>query len=88
LYGFSHQARHVGGAYFRRTVRLHRALWVYESGFGPYQCGFIDAGHLCNIFEYGFNKMFIANLVLGLPTIVSGLISLFVVRSVTKHWSI
>lgn len=61
---------------------------VYESGFGPYQCGFIDAGHLCGIFEYGFNKMFIANLVLGLPTIVSGLISLFFVRSVTKHWSI
>lgn len=60
---------------------------VYESGLGPYQCGFIDAGHYCGIIEYGFNKMFIANLALGIPTIISGAIALFVVRTQTKHWN-
>lgn len=68
---------------------LFMALYgVYESGLGPYQCGFIDAGHYCGIVEYVFNKMFIANLAVGIPTIITGLISLFVVRKYTKHWTV
>jgi hypothetical protein len=53
---------------------------VYEAGLGPYQCGFLDAGHHCGIVEYMFNKLFLANLAVGIPTIISGIISLIIVR--------
>ena len=57
---------------------------VYESGFGPYQCGFLDAGHHCGIVEYAFNKLFIANLAVGIPTIIAGIIAMVVVRRAMK----
>jgi hypothetical protein len=61
---------------------------VYEAGLGPYQCGFIDAGHYCGIVEYVFNKTFIINLAAGIPTIITGLISLFIVRRAMRDMHI
>lgn len=61
---------------------------VYESGFGPYQCGFLDAGHYCGIVEYAFNKTFIINLAVGIPSIISGIVSLLIVRHATRYWHI
>lgn len=58
---------------------------VYEAGMGPYQCGFIDAGHYCGIIEYIVNKGLIANLALGIPTIISGVIAYFAIRAMHPH---
>lgn len=75
--------------WFALTATLELSLvalyGVYDYGMGPYQCGFIDAGHYCGILEYSINKAAISNLAFGIPTIVCGVIVYFALRTWNKR---